>query len=298
VTGLRVVTLVTAALLWACASPAYAAMPLRVVASFTVLADMVRQVGGEHVQVSSLVGPDGDPHAFEPSPDDARRLKSADIVFINGLGLEGWIDRLITASGTRARIVDTSAGIPALVMTERGRRVTDPHAWNSAANGILYVGTIEAALCAVDPAHAASYLAAASRYVGVLRKLDAYVRAQVAAIPKQCRIILTSHDAFGYFSAAYGVRFLSPVGFSTESEPSAGDVARLIRQIRAEHVGSYFFEDSNDPRLVQQIARETGAKPGGKLYVEALSGPDGPAGNYVAMFKWNVHALIAAMKQP
>ncbi|MEA2728414.1 MAG: zinc/manganese transport system substrate-binding protein [Acetobacteraceae bacterium] len=274
-----------------------AAKSLQVVASFTVLADMVRQVGGDRVHVASLVGPNGDPHAFEPTPDDARRLKAADLVFVSGLGLEGRMDRLIAASGYQGRIIVASDGIRALHMEEDGKAITDPHAWNSAANGVIYADNIVAALCVADPDGATLYRANGARYGQQLRDLDSYARQQIATVPPARREVLTSHDAFGYFGAAYGVTFLSPLGFSTESEASARDVAKLIRQIKAEHVRAYFFENSNDPRLVRQIASATGAEPGGVLYVEALSTPDGPAPTYAAMFRRNVDEMTRAMKQ-
>jgi zinc/manganese transport system substrate-binding protein len=275
-----------------------AAKPLEAVASFTVLADMVHQVGGDRVHVSSLVGPNGDPHAFEPTPDDARHLKAADIVFVNGLGLEGWMDRLIAASGYQGKPVVASAGIQTLHMEEDGKQITDPHAWNSAANGVIYVRNIVAALSATDPDGAATYKTNGDRYAAELTVLDRYARQQVATVPAGSRKVLTTHDAFGYFGHAYGVTFLSPLGYSTESEASAQQVAALIRQIKAEHIRAYFFENSNDPRLVEQIAHVTGAQAGGVLFVEALSEPDGPAPTYAAMFRYNVDRLTAAMRAP
>jgi zinc/manganese transport system substrate-binding protein len=278
------------------AAPA-SAKTLEAVASFTILADMVHQVGGERVHVASLVGPNGDPHAYEPTPDDARRLKAADLVVVSGLGLEGWMDRLIGASGYRGKIVVATTGIHTQSMQEDGKRITDPHAWNNALNGIVYVKNIVQALCAVDPDGATIYRANGERYIHELQELDIYTRQQIASVPPQQRKVLTSHDALSYFGAAYGVTFLAPLGISTESEASAQGVAKLIRQIKAEHVQAYFFENSNDPRLVRQIANATGAEPGGSLYVEALSPQDGPAPTYAALFRYNVDALVAAMKK-
>ena len=275
-----------------------AAKQLEAVATFTVLADMVQQVGGDRVHVASLVGPNGDPHAFEPTPDDARRLKAADIVFVSGLGLEGWMDRLIAASGYQGKPVVASKGIQTLHMEEDGKQITDPHAWNSAANGVIYVRNIVAALSAADPEGASAYKANGERYAAELKDLDVYARKQVAIVPAGQRKVLTTHDAFGYFGHAYGVTFLSPLGYSTESEASAQQVAALIKQIKAKHVRAYFFENSNDPRLVEQIAHATGAQPGGVLYVEALSQPEGPAPTYAAMFRYNVDKLTAAMRAP
>ncbi|MCW2098274.1 UNVERIFIED_ORG: zinc/manganese transport system substrate-binding protein [Pseudomonas psychrophila] len=272
------------------------AKPIEAVASFTVIADMVQNVGGDHVHVTSLIGPNGDPHAYEPTPNDAQALKRADLVFVSGLHLEGWLDRLIKASGYQGQPVVLSNGIKTRSMEEDGKRITDPHAWNSAANGVVYVRNIISALQKADPANASDYQAKGEQYIQQLEQLDAYARAQVQAIPSDKRKVLTSHDAFGYFGDAYGVTFLSPLGFSTETEASAADVGKLIKQIKQEHVSTYFFENSSDPRLVKQIADASGAKPGGELYVESLSPADGPAPTYAQMFRYNVDKLTAAMK--
>ncbi|KMN24729.1 metal ABC transporter substrate-binding protein [Pseudomonas helleri] len=272
------------------------AKPIEAVASFTVLADMVQNVGGDHVHVTSLIGPNGDPHAYEPTPNDAQALKRANLVFVSGLHLEGWLDRLIKASGYQGQPVVLSNGIKTRSMEEDGKRITDPHAWNSAANGVVYVRNIISALQKADPANASDYQAKGEQYIQQLEQLDAYARAQVQAIPSDKRKVLTSHDAFGYFGDAYGVTFLSPLGFSTETEASASDVAKLITQIKQEHVSTYFFENSSDPRLVKQIADASGAQPGGELYVESLSPADGPAPTYAQMFRYNVDKLTAAMK--
>jgi zinc/manganese transport system substrate-binding protein len=277
------------------AAPA-SARTLEAVASFSVLADMVRQVGGAHVHVVSLVPPNGDPHDYEPTPDDAKSLKQADVVFTSGLGLEGWFARLTKASGFAGTPVVASAGVKTRTMEEDGRAVTDPHAWNSIANAETYVGNIAEALTKADPSDAADFKANADAYQGKLQALDAYARREIDAIPVVARKVLTTHDALGYFGEAYGVAFISPLGLSTDTEPSAAQVAAVITQIKAEHVGSYFFENSSDPRLVQQIAAATGARPGGELYVESLSPTDGPASTFADMFKSNVDRLVAGMK--
>ncbi len=285
-----------AALVLSAVSVLAQAKPLETVASFTVIADMVQNVGGDRVHVTSLIGPNGDPHVYEPSPADAQALKKADVAFVSGLHLEGWMDRLIKASGYKGEPVVLSNGIKTRSMEEDGQRITDPHAWNSAANAVIYVRNIVAALQKADPAGAAVYQANGEHYTEQLQALDSYARTQIQSIPVAQRKVLTSHDAFGYFGDAYGVTFLSPLGFSTESEASAADVGKLIRQIKAEHVSAYFFENSGDPRLVKQIADASGAKPGGELYVEALSPADGPAASYVQMFRYNVVQLVAAMR--
>lgn len=272
------------------------AKPLEAVASFTVLADMVQNVGGDRVHVTSLIGPNGDPHVYEPTPADAQALKKADVTFVSGLNLEGWMDRLIKASGYQGEPVVLSNGIKTRSMEDDGQLITDPHAWNSAANALVYVRNIVAALQKADPQGASVYQANGERYSAQLQGLDNYARTQIQSIPAAERKVLTSHDAFGYFGDAYGVTFLSPLGFSTESQASAADVGKLIRQIKAEHVSAYFFENSGDPRLVKQIADASGARPGGELYVEALSPANGPAASYVQMFRYNVDQLVKAMR--
>ncbi|MGG6896559.1 MULTISPECIES: metal ABC transporter solute-binding protein, Zn/Mn family [Rhizobium] len=276
------------------AAPA-SAETLNVVASFTVLADVVKHVGGDHVKVSSLVGPNGDPHEFEPSPADAKTLNAAKVVFVSGEGLEGWMDRLIIASGYKGSPVVASECINTRTMVDDGKTVIDPHVWNSPVNVKVWVGNIEKALSAADPADAADFKANAERYTKVLTELDAYAHSKFDKIPEDRRKVLTSHDAFGYFGREYKVSFLSPLGVSTETEASAANVAKLIEQIKTEHVKTYFFENSNDPRLVKQVAKATGAEPGGELYVESLSKANGPASTYEKMFRYNVDQIAAAM---
>ncbi|MBB3745648.1 zinc/manganese transport system substrate-binding protein [Rhizobium sp. BK591] len=268
---------------------------LKVVASFTVLADVVKQVGGEHVKVTSLVGPNGDPHEFEPSPADAKNLNAAQVTFVSGEGLEGWMDRLITASGYKGKPVTVSEGIDTRTMEEDGEKITDPHVWNSPVNVKIWVANIERALSAADPADASAFKANAENYTKKLDALNAYAHAKFDKVADDRRKVLTSHDAFGYFGREYNISFLAPLGLSTESEASAADVAKLIEQIKSERVKAYFFENSNDPRLVKQVAKATGAEPGGELYVESLSDAKGPAPTYEKMFKYNVDQLAAAM---
>ena len=278
-----------------CAPAAASAEPLKAVVSFTVLADVVKNVGGEHVEVRSLVPPNGDPHEFEPAPDHARALKNADVAFVAGDGLEGWFERLAKAAGYKGRPVAVSAGVKTATMQEHGETVTDPHVWNSPSNVLVWVANVEKALAAADPENAAAFKANAARYSEELRALNAYGHSRFDAVPPEKRRVLTSHEAFGYLGREYGVTFLSPQGISTEAEPSAGGVAALIRQIRSEGVKVYFLENSNDPRLMRQIAEATGARPGGELYPEALSGPDGPASTYLAMMRHNIDQIADAV---
>jgi zinc/manganese transport system substrate-binding protein len=271
---------------------------IKAVATVSILGDLVRNVGGDRLAVTTLVGPNGDAHVYSPTPADAKKLAVADIVFVNGLGFEGWMTRLVTTSATRAPMVVVSKGVAPRTMEDdsrSGRMVVDPHAWQSIANAEIYVANIRDGLAAIDPAGKATYDANAAVYLGKLDALEGEVRAAIAGIPAGRRKVITTHDAFGYFGAAYGMTFVAPDGLSTESEPSAKDVARLITQIRKQKIPAVFLENISDPRLMQQIARETGVTVGGRLYSDALSEPGGPAETYIDMMRHNVRAFTAAL---
>jgi zinc/manganese transport system substrate-binding protein len=267
---------------------------LSVVSTITILGDMVEQVGAGQVALTTLVGPNGDAHAFEPTPADVKALSTADLVVVNGLGLEGWLDRLIQASGYRGPIIVASEGVEPRQM-EEGASVADPHAWQDLRNGHRYVENIEAALADADPSHAAAYRQAAEQYLRAIDAMDAEVRKAIGEVPPDRRKVVSSHDAFGYFGAAYGVEFEAPQGINEDAEPSAADMKRLIDQIRREDIKVLFFENALSPRLIEQIARETGARIGGTLYADALSEPGGPADTYLEMFEHNLPLLRSAM---
>jgi zinc/manganese transport system substrate-binding protein len=278
------------------ANPVLAQENLKAVATFSILGDFVRQIGGDRVEVSSLVGPNGDAHVFSPTPDDAKTVLEAKVVFVNGLGLEGWLERLVKASGTKALKIVTTKGIK--TMKGEGEEAgggLDPHSWQDVRSAKIYAANIRDGLIEVDPAGRAIYEANAAAYIAKLDALDGEVRAAIAAIPKKNRRIITTHDAFGYFAKAYGMEFIAPLGVSTETEASARDVARIIQQVKAERVPAVFLENISDNRLMQRIANESGAKIGGRLYSDALSEPDGPAGTYIEMIRNNVKAFIAAL---
>jgi zinc/manganese transport system substrate-binding protein len=277
------------------ASPALAAS-VEAVASFSILGDMVQVVGGDRVHVTTIVGPNADTHVYEPKPSDAAAVARAQVFFVNGLGFEGWMDRFVQSTGYTGPLVVASRGIKSHTMEDDGKTVTDPHAWQSLQNGILYVKNIKQALCAVDADGCILYDVNAARYVSAITALDREVKDEIAAVATLKRKVITTHDAFGYFGEEYGVEFLAPVGISTDAEPSAMDVAKLITQIRTEGVSALFIENMSDSRLLQQIASETGVKLGGELYADALSPPDGPAETYLEMFRHNVELLIAAME--
>ena len=289
-----------AAALVAFTLPAHAAEPLRVVASFSLLGDLVQQVGGDRVAVTTLVGPGADGHVFQPTPAHARQVGQAQLVVSNGLGYEGWMPRLLQSTGYKGLQVIATKGVRPI---EGGKDHDhdhdhghdDPHAWQSVPNAIVYVANIADGLCAADAAGCADYRTGAARTTDALKKLDAGIRAAWAPIPLPERKVITSHAAYAYYGQAYDVRFLSPQGVSTESEASAKGVAQLVRQIRRDGIRALFIENVSDPRLIQQIARETGLKPAGRLFSDSLTPPGGGAPTYVDMMRANTQALVGAV---
>ena len=283
--------------LWLClalamlASPLQAADRLNVVASFSILGDFVRNIGGERVSLTTLVGPDSDVHVYAPTPSDAKTIAAAQLLIVNGLGLEGWLPRLVQSSGGKAPIVTATKGVAAL----KSGSDSDPHAWQSVANAKIYVANIRDALAGADPAGAEFFRDRAARYLAELDALDREVRDAVGKIPPVRRKVISTHDAFGYFAAAYGIAFIAPVGVSTESEPSARDIARIIGQVRAAKIPAVFLEKNGDDRLVGRIAAETGAAIGGTLVSDSLTAETGDAPTYVAMVRHNVKALTSAL---
>lgn len=282
------------------ARPALAQSPagLPVVASFSILGDMVGQLGGDRVAVRVLAGPDVDAHTFQPRPADAAAVRDAALVVTNGLGFEPWLDRMLRSAGRRGPVAVASTGLRPRVMADDGHghaHGTDPHAWQDLANGRAYARTIAAALAAADPAGAETYRSRAEAYDGRLAALDIWVRAQIATVPEARRKVVTSHDAFGYFAAAYGVQFLAPQGISTESEPSAAQVGRLVRLLKQHNISALFLENMANPATLKRLADEAGVKVQGQLYADALSPPDGPAPTYEAMFRHNIGLLVPAM---
>jgi zinc/manganese transport system substrate-binding protein len=279
------------------AGPSFAQEKLKVVATFSILGDFVRSVGGDRVELAVLVGPNADAHVYAPTPNDARTLAAAKVVVSNGLGFEGWMDRLIKASGTKATIVVATKDIkPRKAAGSHGHgHDADPHAWQSVANAKAYVANIRDALSAADPAGKTVYEANAAAYAARLDALDGEVKTAIAAIPADRRRIITTHDAFAYFGAAYGIAFVAPQGVSTEAEVSAKDVARIITQIKRQKIPAVFLENVTDERLLKRIGAESGAKIGGTLYSDALTDDKGPAPSYIEMIRHNVKQLSTAL---
>lgn len=332
----RTLALLSAALMALNIGAVHAAdAPLSVVASFSILADIAREVGGPDVKVDTLVGPDGDAHSYEPTPQDAKRLSTARVLVVNGLDFEAWLPRLTQSSGFKGQTIVASTGVTPRPFESghddddhdhgeddghdhdhdkagadahghehaaghahgaHDHGSNDPHAWQDLRNGMRYARNIAEGFAAADPAHAAAYRARAADYVDRLQALNARITSQFAAIPAAQRKVVTSHDAFGYFGQAYGIVFISPVGMSTDAEPSAADMARLIGQVKRDNIRAVFVENISSPRLVEQIARETGARTGGTLYSDALSKPGQPAATYLGMFEWNAKQLVNALQ--
>lgn len=273
------------------ASPLHAAERLNVVASFSILADFVRNVGGDRINLTTLVGADGDVHVYTPAPGDAKRIAAAKLVIVNGLGLEGWLPRLVQSAGSKAQVVTVSAGIAPLKLGS----AADPHAWQSVPNAKIYVTDIANALAAADPDKAEFFRTAAKAYLEKLDALDREVREAIGKIPPERRRVISTHNAFGYFAAEYGVQFIAPLGVSTETEPSARDIAAIIGQIRAARIPAVFLENISDDRLIRRIAAETGARVGGTLISDGLTGEKGSAPTYIDMVRHNIKALTSAL---
>lgn len=272
-------------------STAAGAEKLPVVASFSIIGDFVSQVGGDRVALATLVGPDGDAHVYQPTPGDGRKIAEAKLIFVNGLGFEGWLERLVAAAKTKGTIVTLGKGVTA----RAGEEGADPHAWQDVANARIYVGAIRDALIAADPAGGETYRTNAAAYLARLDALDAEIVETLNAIPPARRRVVSTHDAFGYFSARYGIAFIAPQGVSTEAEASARDIARIIDAVKQNKVSAVFLENISDPRLARRIAAETGARVGGTLYSDALSEPREDGANYVDMMRHNVRELAKAL---
>ncbi|MDP9835506.1 zinc/manganese transport system substrate-binding protein [Neorhizobium huautlense] len=280
---------------------------LSVVASFSIIGDFAKIVGGDRVELRTLVGPDSDAHVYEPRPADALALARADVILVNGLMFEGFMDRLIQASEAKAPVTVLTDGAEVLNDPKGGHyhyvdgkaifhaTPNDPHAWQSIGNAKIYVQNVAKAFCAADADGCSAYEKNAASYNEKLTALHNEIKTAVDAIPQDRRVAVVAHNAYRYFEKDYGVTFLAPQGVSTESEASAADVASIIREIREKRAAAVFAENISDARLVEQIASEAGLKLGGKLYSDALSPPDGPAASYIEMMEYNVKTIVAAI---
>ncbi|WP_119302357.1 metal ABC transporter solute-binding protein, Zn/Mn family [Dongia deserti] len=287
---------------------------LAVVATFSILGDLTQRIGGDHVQVLTLVGPNGDAHVFQPGPKESAALGKASVLIANGLGFEPWLHRLEESSGFKGKLLVATEGITPLAGAEEhegeeeeheGEEAheehhdhggTDPHAFQNLSNALVYVTNIAKGLSEAAPAHAADFKLNADKLSAEIAALDAQLKADFAAIPQERRRVLTSHDAFQYFGRAYGIEFISVQGVSTEAEASAEDLAKIVRQARDGHLSAIFLENMSDPRLAETVAQESGIRVGGELYADALSDPTGPAPDYLSLVRYNAKQLLAAMQ--
>ncbi len=275
---------------------------LKVVTSFSILKDLVQEVGGDNISVESIVAPNSDTHVYEPTPQDAKKLANAGLVFINGMGFEGWVQRLIEASGYKGEVIKTTDKIvhkqeASHIQCKNKTHPTDPHAWHSLQNTIQYINVISEALIKKDPAHAVQYKNNAQRYKQKLEALDKELRKKFSQIPLGERIIVTTHNGFGYFGKEYGITFLSPVGLSTESEPSPKVLTHIIDKIKKNGIKMIFLENITSPKLIEQLAHETGAKVGPVVYSDALSNEKGPASTYLDMMTYNANLFLQSLRE-
>jgi zinc/manganese transport system substrate-binding protein len=280
------------------------------VATFSILADLTQRVAGGHVQILTLVGPNGDAHVFEPGPKESAELAQADLLIANGLGFEPWLHRLEDASGFKGKVIVASDGVAPLAAEEEHEgeeheeageeghhhEGVDPHAFQDLANAQVYVANIAKGLSEAVPAHAVDFKANADKLIAEIAVLDQQLKADFGAIPQEKRRVLTSHDAFHYFGRAYGIAFVSVQGLSTEAEPTANDLVKVIRQARDGHLSAIFLENMSDPRLAETVAQESDVRMGGELYADALSDPNGPAPDYLSLIRYNAKQLLAAMQ--
>lgn len=273
-------------------SPPPQPLPLRIVATFSILQDLVQEIA-PNVPVETIVPVNADPHVYQPTPSDVKKLAHADLIFVNGLGFEGWMDRLIQASGFKGKIIVVSKNVQprSLIDHKTGRTTVDPHAWHDVRSAIKYTQEIVEALCTQDPKNTKEYKKQGDRFIKELTNLHQWAQKQFKEIPLDRRVVVTTHDAFWYFGEAYGIQFLSPVGISTEAHPSPNDILKLINQIRRDHVRAIFMENLSDPKTLQQIAEEAGVAIGGTLYADSLSEKEGPAATYIQMIRHNVQAI-------
>jgi zinc/manganese transport system substrate-binding protein len=286
----------------------WAEQPIPVVATFSILGDMVERIGGEHIALTTLVGPDGDAHVYQPTPKAAQSVAEADVLFMNGLEFEGWLERLAEAASFNGAMVVATTGVVPIAFEEHeddheehddhaghDHGTFDPHAWQSLDNAVIYANNLAAGLAQADPANASAYYTNRAAFVTEIVALKSDVDAMMAALPADKRTVVTPHDAFGYFAEAYNLTFEAPQGMSTESEVSAADVAALITQIRKESISAVFIESITDNRMMEQIANETGATIGGTLYSDSLSDETGPASTYLDMMRHNATTLSDAL---
>jgi zinc/manganese transport system substrate-binding protein len=296
------ISILSCSLLLGYSLPVKANQPIPVIASFSILGDMIQTVGGDAVSVTTLVGPDSDAHGYQPTSDNLKAVSAAQIVFVNGLGFDSWMDKLANSAAYHGKIAIATTGIQPRTMIEaengaQPETITDPHAWQDLRNGLVYVDNITATLSQALPDQASAIQQRANAYKNQIKALDADIRTRISALPAEKRIVMTSHDAFGYFGAAYGIKFEAPYGLSTETEPSAKAIARLVDQMRQTGVKTVFMENMTNPKLIEQLGKDGGATLGGTLYADALSPAKGAAPTYLLMFKHNLSQLLPAMHQ-
>ena len=292
----------------------------KIVVSFSILEDLVSVIGGKRVHVTSLVRRNMDSHMFQPTPRQAKIVASADLVIMNGLGFEGWMERLVKASGYKGKTIVATDNIPKLKFEDdhddhddhkkddhghkkdhddhhgHGHGEWDPHVWLSVPKMKIYVTNVAEAMSRMDPSSKTYYMKNLKKYISDLNNLDKFIRRSINSIPKKDRVVITSHEAFGHLSNEYGIEFLAPQGLSTETRASASKIASIVRFIKKHSVKAVFPENITDNRLIEQISKQTKIKIGASLYSDALSEKNGPAGTYLNYMRYNVNTIVNALK--
>lgn len=274
----------------------YSQDKLKVVASTTIFADMAKSIGGDQVEVESIVSVGADPHTYESIPSDAQLVKSADVIFKNGLTLEGWIDKIITNGGSKAEVKTITEGITPIASTEY-KNAYDPHAWMVAENGLTYIKNIYETLSKVDPKNQEYYLKNYESYSNELKSLEQYIKEQIATIPVEKRLLVTSHDAFNYYGRKYGLKLSAINGISTEAEIQTSDIIRVKKDIKESGIPAIFVESTINPKVIQQIAYDNGVSIGGELYSDSLGDPGSDGDTYTKMLRHNTNVIVKALSK-
>ena len=294
----RILLFAATVMLWIFSTGTGQNAPLQVATSFSVLEDLVRNVGADRVQVRSFVPRNGDAHSFEPGTQDVKTLSQSKVVFINGLGLEAWFEKLLSNAASNASVITLSDGLEPRQLQEDGQIIDDPHMWWDLTRTQAYVARIAQALEKADPAGKTVYASNAKKYNAELTRLDAWAKLEVATIPVARRKLVTNHDSLGYFAARYGLRIIGQVipSLGTEQAPSAKELANLSRTIKREGIHAIFVENTLNSKLAQTLASETGASIAPPLYTDSLGTPGSSGETFIKAFRYNVTTIVKALK--
>lgn len=264
---------------------------IKIISSASMFTDMAKNIMTDDFEISTIVPVGGDPHKYNARPSDANKVSKADIVLVNGLTFEGWITELIENSGTKAKIVTLTEGITPISSLDYANS-SDPHAWMDVSMSLTYIKNIKNALSEIKPEASDRINANYEKYSAQLKALDEEIKTKISSIPEAKRILITSHDAFQYYGARYGVRLEAIMGISTEAEAQTSDITRVSRVIKESKVPSVFVESTINPKMLKQIAKDNKVGIGGELFADSLDDPEKPAGTYVGMLRYNTNTIV------